>query len=77
MSLEHGGAIQKTAQAYFGLCEAIDFAALETALANISSEDPWERSAARELAEELGLARVTLAEDVLGYTTAPMPRLII
>ncbi len=70
LNLEHAGAIQKTAQAYFGLCEAIDFAALETALANVSSEDPWERRAARELAEELGLARVTLAEYVLGYTGA-------
>jgi len=64
LSLEHDRAIQKSAQAYFGLCEAIDFATLETALSNVSSEDPWERRAARELAEELGGARIKLAEQL-------------
>jgi glutamate dehydrogenase len=65
LSLEHGGEIQKTAQSYFGLCEVIDFATLEGALANIASEDTWERRAARELAEELSHARLRLTEHLL------------
>ncbi len=67
LSLDHDGAIQKTAQAYFGLCEAIDFATLETALANVSSEDSWERRAARELAEELNSARIQLTQHLLEH----------
>src|ERR1019366_9184157 len=67
LSLEHGGAIHKTAQAYFGLCEAIDFATLEAALANVSSEDNWERRAGRELAEGLGRARIKLTEHLLDH----------
>ena len=67
LSLGHDGAIQKTARAYFGLCEAIDFATLEAALANVSSEDNWERRAGRELAEELGRARIKLTEHLLEH----------
>jgi glutamate dehydrogenase len=70
LSLDHDGAVQKTAQAYFGLCEAIDFATLETALSNVSSEDSWERRAARELAEELSDARIRLAEHLLNHPAA-------
>ncbi len=64
LSLEHGGAIHKTAQAYFGLCGAIDFATIETALSNVSSQDHWERRAGRELAEELSRARIKLTEHL-------------
>jgi glutamate dehydrogenase len=70
LSLDHDGAVQKTAQAYFGLCDAIDFATLETALSNVSSEDSWERRAARELAEELSDARIRLAEHLLNHPAA-------
>ncbi len=73
LSLEHGGAIQKTAHAYFGLCEAIDFATLEAALTNVSFEDHWERRAARELANELGRARIKLAKHLQDHKgTAPL-----
>jgi glutamate dehydrogenase len=67
LSLEHAVAIDKTAQVYFGLSDPIDFATLETALSNVSSEDHWERRAARELANELGLARVRLTEHLLDH----------
>jgi glutamate dehydrogenase len=67
LSLEHGAELHKTAQTYFGLCDAIDFATLEAALANISSDDNWERRAARELAEELGRARIRLTEHLLNH----------
>jgi NAD-specific glutamate dehydrogenase len=70
LSLDYDRAIQATARVYFGLCEAIDFASLETALSNISPEDPWERRAAREMADELGLARLRLAEHLLDHITA-------
>ncbi len=70
LSLKHDGAIQKTAQVYFGLCEVFDFATLEAALGSISSEDRWERRAARELAEDLGSARVKLSEHLLVHHTA-------
>src|ERR1700693_4057178 len=65
LSFAHGGALDDTARAYFGLCEAIDFATIETALANISPSDSWERRAASELAGELGQARIGLTEDIL------------
>jgi glutamate dehydrogenase len=67
LSLEHGAPINRTAQAYFGLCEAIDFAPLESALANVSSEDHWERRAGNELADELGRARIKLTEHLLNH----------
>ena len=70
MNLEHAGAIQKTAQAYFGLCEAIDFAALETALANVSSEDPWERARRASWPRIWASRGSQLAEYLLGYTGA-------
>ena len=67
LSLEHDVAIHKTARTYFGLSEAIDFATLEAAPANFSSEDNWERRAGRELAEELGRARSRLTEHLLRH----------
>ena len=67
LSFAHCGALEDTARAYFGLCEAIDFATIETALANISPSDSWERRAASELAGELGQARIKLAEHILGH----------
>jgi glutamate dehydrogenase len=65
LSFQHGGVIERAAPAYFALSAAIDFATLETALTNISSEDHWERRASRELAGELGQARVKLTEHLL------------
>ncbi len=71
LSLKNGdGAIEETARVYFGLCDAIDFATLETALSNISSEDSWERRAARELANELGRARLTLTQHLRAQGTS-------
>ena len=67
LTLAHGGELLKTAQIYFGLCDAIDFGTLEAALSNISSEDNWERRAARELAEELARARIKLTEHRLDH----------
>jgi glutamate dehydrogenase len=67
LSLEHGSALDETARAYFGLCEAIDFATIEAALANISPSDSWERRAASELAGELGHARIKLTEQILDH----------
>jgi glutamate dehydrogenase len=65
LSFAHDGMIDKAAQSYFGLSAAIDFATLEAALGNISSEDHWERRAGRELAEELEHARIKLTEHLL------------
>jgi glutamate dehydrogenase len=70
VSLDHGDEILTTAKAYFGLCDAIDFATLEGALSSVASEDSWERRAARELTEELGRARVALTEQLLDRGSA-------
>ncbi|HLI81791.1 MAG TPA: NAD-glutamate dehydrogenase domain-containing protein, partial [Candidatus Binataceae bacterium] len=75
LSFAHGGRLDDTARAYFGLCEAIDFATIETALANISPSDSWERRAASELAGELGQARIKLAEHILGGTQSAIDHL--
>ncbi len=53
------------AKAYFGLSERIEFATLEGAIDAISSDDRWERRAARDLAAELAWARIQLCRQVL------------
>ncbi len=53
------------ARVYFDLSENIEFAALEGAIDAISSDDPWERRAARDLAAELAWARIQLCRQVL------------
>jgi glutamate dehydrogenase len=53
------------ARVYFALSERIEFAALEGAIDAISSDDRWERRAARDLAAELAWARVQLCRQVL------------
>jgi glutamate dehydrogenase len=73
LSLDYGSALEQTARAYFGLCEAIDFATIEAALANISPSDSWERRAASELAGELGHARIKLAEQILNLDGPQAP----
>ena len=70
LSFAHGGALGETAGAYFGLCEALDFATIEAALVNISPADSWERRATSELAGELGRARTKLTELVLQHAAA-------
>ncbi|HLX37093.1 MAG TPA: hypothetical protein VKR29_04805, partial [Candidatus Binataceae bacterium] len=66
LSLNRNAALDDTARAYFGLCDAIDFATIESALANIAPADSWERRATSELAGDLGRARITLTEQMLG-----------
>jgi NAD-specific glutamate dehydrogenase len=53
------------ARAYFGLSERIEFAAIELAIDAISSDDRWERRAARDLAAELAWARIQLCRVTL------------
>jgi glutamate dehydrogenase len=53
------------ARAYFGLSERIEFAAIELAIDAISSDDRWERRAARDLAAELAWARIQLCRLAL------------
>jgi len=53
------------ARAYFGLSERIEFAAIELAIDAISSDDRWERRAARDLAAELSWARIQLCRLAL------------
>jgi len=65
LGLAHGNDFQSSAQRYFSLNEAIDFAAVESALETLSPQDRWERRAGRELAEELSSARVKLTAHLL------------
>ena len=65
LSLRRGATLDDTANAYFRLCEAIDFATIESALASIAPADSWERRATSELAGELGRARIGLTEQML------------
>ncbi|MGH7949693.1 MAG: hypothetical protein ACREQF_10740, partial [Candidatus Binataceae bacterium] len=60
-----GADLRVAAQAYFGLAEHIDFAALEAAAETVASDDRWERRAARELHGDINAARVALAATVL------------
>jgi NAD-specific glutamate dehydrogenase len=53
------------ARAYFGLSERLEFAAIELAIDAISSDDRWERRAARDLAAELSWARIQLCRVAL------------
>jgi glutamate dehydrogenase len=53
------------ARVYFGLSERVEFAAIEGAIDAISSDDRWERRAARDLAAELAWARIQLCRQVL------------
>jgi glutamate dehydrogenase len=70
LSLEHGVEVDKVAQTYFGLGDPIDFATIETALSNLTSEDTWERRAIRALAEELGRCRTELTAHLLTHGDA-------
>ncbi len=53
------------ARAYFGLSARIEFAAIELAIEALSSDDRWERRAARDLAAELTWARIQLCRLTL------------
>ncbi len=53
------------ARVYFRLSERIEFAAIELAIDAISSDDRWERRAARDLAAELAWARIQLCRVTL------------
>ena len=53
------------AGAYFALSERLEFARLESAIESLSSEDRWERRAARDLANELIWARNQLCRSIL------------
>jgi glutamate dehydrogenase len=78
ISLARSVEIDAAAQAFFGLSSAIDFAAVEAALATVTSDDPWERRAVRDLADELSEARTALAGFVLkreGSVEAALDRL--
>jgi glutamate dehydrogenase len=61
------------ARAYFGLSQRIEFAAIELAIDAISSDDRWERRAARDLAAELTWARIQLCRLALDSETAATP----
>jgi glutamate dehydrogenase len=71
LSFEHGAAVEKTARAYFGLGNAIDFATVEAALIQMSTEDSWERRADRDMAQELANARAVLTAYVLEHDGEP------
>ncbi|HXN85375.1 MAG TPA: NAD-glutamate dehydrogenase domain-containing protein [Candidatus Binataceae bacterium] len=70
LSLAHSVGVHEAAQTYFGLGDAIDFATIEAALANLASEDTWERRAIRALAEELGRCRTELTAYLLVHRDA-------
>ena len=55
----------QAAAAYFGLSAKLDFSRLESAIANVTDEDRWERRAALDLADELRTARVALCNALL------------
>jgi glutamate dehydrogenase len=60
LAFDSGSEPITVARAYFGLSERIEFAAIELAIDAISSDDRWERRAARDLAGELTWARIQL-----------------
>jgi NAD-specific glutamate dehydrogenase len=55
----------RAAATYFGLSAKLDFSRLELAIADVTDEDPWERRAAQELADELRTARIALCNALL------------
>ena len=61
------------ARAYFALSERIEFARLESAIESLSSEDRWERRAARDLANELIWSRNQLCRSILDGAGASAP----
>ena len=65
LAFARGSEPAAVARVYFGLSERIEFAALEGAIDAISSDDRWERRAARDLAAELAWARIQLCRQVL------------
>jgi glutamate dehydrogenase len=65
LAYARGTAPCAVARAYFGLSERLEFATLEGAIDAISSDDRWERRAARDLAAELAWARIQLCRQVL------------
>ncbi|MGD0290126.1 MAG: NAD-glutamate dehydrogenase domain-containing protein [Candidatus Binataceae bacterium] len=65
LAFARGSDPSAVARIYFGLSERIEFAALEGAIDAISSDDRWERRAARDLAAELAWARLQLCRQVL------------
>jgi len=67
VSLSFGRGIEPmtAARVYFGLSERLEFAMLEGAIDSISSEDRWERRAARDLGAELTWARTQLCCSLL------------
>jgi len=65
LAFARGSEPAQVARAYFGLSQRIEFAAIEGAIDAISSDDRWERRAARDLAAELAWARVQLCRLVL------------
>ena len=58
-------ALQQLSGPIFGLSERLEFAAIELAIDAISSDDRWERRAARDLAAELSWARIQLCRVAL------------
>ncbi len=65
LAFARGSEPAAVARVYFGLSERVEFAALEGAIDAISSDDRWERRAARDLAAELAWARIQLCRQVL------------
>lgn len=77
LAFDTGRDVLAVARAYFTLSERIEFARLEGAIESLSSEDRWERRAARDLANELIWARNQLCRSILdgaaaGDDTLPM-----
>jgi glutamate dehydrogenase len=70
VSLSFARGVEPTlvAGVYFGLSEHLEFAMLEGAIDSISSEDRWERRAARDLNAELAWARTQLCCSLLDQT---------
>ena len=65
LAFDRGSEPIAVARAYFGLSERIEFATIELAIDAISSDDRWERRAARDLAAELAWARIQLCRLAL------------
>jgi glutamate dehydrogenase len=59
----------EAARVYFGLSERLEFAMIEGAIDAISSDDRWERRAARDLSAELNWARTQLCCVLLDQAT--------
>ncbi len=75
LAFETGREPAEVARAYFALSERIEFARIERAIESLSSEDRWERRAARDLANEMVWARSQLCRSILDgaeAATAPL-----